>query len=476
MAPASDLVRQADALLGQRRLDEAAALYGQALALDPAHPVAWFNLGWTLRALRRFDAALAAYGEALARGIDRPEDVRLNRAVILSDHLFRPDDAIEELTRALAAAPGDVRAWLALGLIHEDQGDAAAARAAYEHALALAPGNGRATARLGALAIAGDDAATAARQLTAALDGAVGPTDRAEMLFTLGDALDRLGRYDEAFPAYDAANTIARQLARFRYDPAAQAALVDRLIATPLAPGPADPVDPQPIFICGMFRSGSTLAERILSRHSEVAAGGELEFVPTLVAGLAGYPETAPSLTDGQLTTWRAEYRRDLPAGRFVTDKRCDNILHLGLIARLFPAARVVHTRRTPLDNLLSVYCLHFDEGVTYGHDLADAAHYYIQYRRLLRHLQDAGLVTHDLDYDALVRAPQPTLAALLGSLDLAWEDGVLASQVDAAPVRTASAWQVRAALHDRSSGRWRHYERQMAAPRRLLADAGFAS
>ena len=476
MRAASDLVRQADLLLGRGRLDDAARLYGEALAMEPAQPVAWFNLGWTLRALRRFDAALAAYGEALARGIDRPEDVRLNRATILSDHLFRPDEAIDELNRALASAPGNVAAWLALGLIHEDRGDAAPARSAYQRALRLAPGNGRATARLGALTIAGNDAAGAARDLAAALDGAAGPADRAEMLFTLGDAFDRLGRYGEAFPAYEAANVIARQFAQRRYDPAAQEALVDRLIATPLAAAPADLAMPQPIFVCGMFRSGSTLAERMLARHSAVVAGGELEFVPALVAGLAGYPQIVPTLPADQLLAWRAEYRRALPAARFVTDKRCDNILHLGLIARLFPQARMVHTRRAPLDNLLSIYCLHFDEGVTYGHDLTDAAHYYVQYRRLLRHWQDAGLVTHDLDYDSLVHAPQPTAAALLTSLGLEWEDGVLATAADAAPVRTASAWQVRAPLHDRSSGRWRHYARQMAEPRRMLAAAGLDS
>ena len=139
----------------------------------------------------------------------------------------------------------------------------------------------------------------------------------------------------------------------------------------------------------------------------------------------------------------------------------------------MFPSAPIVHTRRAALDNLLSIYCLHFGEGVTYGHDLGDAAHYYIQYRRLMRHWQVDIAGIHDLDYDALVCDPTATIAPMLGSLGVEWDEKVLRTEADSGTVRTASAWQVRAPLHDRSSGRWRHYERQLAEPRRMLAEAG---
>jgi hypothetical protein len=136
----------------------------------------------------------------------------------------------------------------------------------------------------------------------------------------------------------------------------------------------------------------------------------------------------------------------------------------------MFPEARIVHTRRHPLDNLLSIYFLHFTHEVDYGLSLADSAHWYGQYSRLMEHWKSLypGDI-FDFDYDEAVRDPRREVAALLDFCGLDWEEACLASSSTSSAVRTASAWQVRQPLHSRSSGRWRNYERHLSEARRAL-------
>ena len=292
--------------------------------------------------------------------------------------------------------------------------------------------------------------------------------DAAEIGFALGGALDALGRYDEAFAAYARANQAAQAAAHpsHRYDRAAQERLVDALIALPPAPT-GDGWSP--LFVCGMFRSGSTLVEQILSRHSRVIKGGELEILPALVeTRLQPYPDALAVASPDQLAALRDAYlgevRTLFPQADMLTDKRPDNFLHIGLIKHLFPSARIVHTTRSLRDTMLSVWFLHFDDSVRYGHALDDIVHWFGQYRRLMAHWRSLyGGDIHDIAYEDVVGDPRETIAALLGFCGLDWEDAVLAEQGADDVVRTASVWQVRQPLHGRSAGRWRNYARHFA-------------
>jgi tetratricopeptide (TPR) repeat protein len=470
----AQLVAVGDAHLQQGRIADAISAYTAALGARPDLPDVWFNLAWAQRAARQFEAALESYEKAIAHGVERPEEARLNRATILYDHLGRPDLAEAELSAALRLNPDFLQAWLNQGNIAEERGDADGAAAAYRRALAIAPGTGRAHARLAVIETAAGRPGAVIPHLKQILDQAPTAEDRAEILFALGGALDAAGNYDDAFQAYEAANWFAASLTQNRYDPAAQERLVDRLIAAyphPRADITSDTgATPAPVFICGMFRSGSTLAEQILGRHSVVHAAGEREHIPAIARDLEPYPEVAAAMSTEQAATLRARYLEGLPAGRMTTDKRCDNFLHIGLIKTLFPAAKIVHTARQPLDNLLSVYFLQFGVAVSYGYDLRNAAHYYRQYRRLMDHwtrLYPDDITT--LDYDRLVADPRTEMGDILTFLDLPWEDQCLVSAATGDAVRTASTWQVRAPLHARSSGRWRHYAQHIDAVRDML-------
>ncbi|MEY4375774.1 MAG: hypothetical protein RJB26_324 [Pseudomonadota bacterium] len=470
-------------------------------------PDAWYNLGLEQRRRGQPQAALESYARALAAGISEPEEVHLNRGVIFADDLRDPEAARAELDQALALNPRYQPALLNLGNLHEDLGEREAATAVYSRLLELAPGHPEALARrAGLLRVQGpDDAAarTAVEELRAALQRPLAVEPRAGLGFALGRLLDALQNYDGAFAAYTAAHEGVRASlppGTVLYDRVRQERLVDALIATFTASrvaswraalggnkangaagasgagASAAPV----VFVLGMFRSGSTLVEQVLAAHPAVASGGEAPALPRLVAQYLGagsvpFPQSLNSVGPAHLLALARDYLAAMAPLRgtreLVTDKRPDNFLLLGLILTLFPAAKVVHTTRHPLDNCLSVHFQHLDAAVGYAANLEDTAHYYGQYRRLMQHWESLfpGHI-HTVDYDVLVREPLSVVQQLLAYCGLPWNEGCLAFHTASVPVRTASVWQVREPLYLRASGRWQHYAKHLESLRAALA------
>lgn len=496
----------ASQLRRMNRVPEAIAAYERVLSRWPDLPNSWYNLGLLQRQAGRLQAALASYQRALALRISAPEEVHLNCSVIHTE-LGQEQTAERELRLALQLNPAYVPALLNLGNLCEDLGRRDEALGLYRRILALEPRRYEALARLANaqpsrasrsssatsdVAPAADasarDVSSMAPSLRQALaDPAASPAERASLGFALGRLLDDHGDYDAAFAAYRQANLDSRNSAgpQFRsYDRRAHEAFVEELLHAfprPLAEerAPADPTlpsGPAPIFICGMFRSGSTLAERLLSGHPEVRAGGELGLVPGLIAGpLQPFPASMAAVTANMLSrmasAYTAELSRRFPGAISATDKRPDNFLYLGLIKKLFPAAKIVHTTREPLDNCLSIYFLHLDHAMSYALDLRDIGHYYRQYRRLMAHWR--ALYAEDIldfDYDAFVREPKPAAQRLFEFVGLEWQDRYLELPARGA-VRTASVWQVREPVYQRSSGRSLHYQSYLGDLQRELGE-----
>jgi tetratricopeptide (TPR) repeat protein len=494
------LERQAAEWLRQGRRTEALAAYRRLVEAEPSRAEAWFNLGYLLRHGGEFEPALHAYAQALAHQVPSPEEAHLNRAVILTDHLRRDAEAANELAQALKLRPDFAPALLNLGNLHEEQGEAEQAAACYERLLALpaasqpgTPAFGlahEALARLPQLRRPQHADDPLLQRLRQAAQDAPGlePAVRANLLFALGRALDAVGAYDAAFEAFARAHAAATR-GRPVHNRAASQQLVDALIAAPV-PSAGDPAQgeaagPAPLFICGQFRSGSTLVERVLGAHPQVTAGGEIDFLLRQASGpLRPYPQSLDTLTPERTAELARAYREHLArvfpdaAGQaYITDKRPDNVLLIGLIKRLFPAARIVHTVRHPLDTGLSIYTQHLSARLaSYAHDLGDIGHFIGQSQRLMAHWRaQFGADIHDFDYDAFVREPEPELRRLLAFLGLPWDDACLRFHEAGGLVKTASYWQVRQPLYRESSGRWRHYERQLAPLRQALLTAGVA-
>jgi tetratricopeptide (TPR) repeat protein len=478
------LLREASVLERAGAFAEAEAAYQRILKRWPQLSDTWYNLGLLQRRAGHYEEALASYQQALNRGVKQPEEVHLNRGVVYSDCLRRPEAAEKELTAALALNPDYLPALHNLANLHEDLGRRESALSLYERILELAPNYYEALARYASLKPIADANDPLVERLRAGIASAdANPAARASLGFALGKLLDGCAAYEPAFQAYQAANEQSRLSAGRRgplYERERQERFVDELIRvfTPAQIRSASRSNsPPPIFICGMFRSGSTLTEQVLAGHSRVTAGGELHFLPELAqTKFAPFPSHLEKMTGEQIEAVAGAYRSSLaklfPAADRITDKRPDNFLYIGLIKSLFPDARIVHTTRHALDNCLSIYFLHLDHGLGYALDLADIGHYYAQYRRLMAHWKSLyGADILDFDYDAFVREPRPAVEGLVSFCGLEWEEGCMAFERVKNAVRTASVWQVREPLYQRSSGRWRHYASQLAPLEAALRD-----
>jgi tetratricopeptide (TPR) repeat protein len=471
----------ADAL---RRRDYVAAVdaLNAALAVDPASCDAWYNLGYAFNATQDYSAALSAYQAALDRGIAQPEDVFVNRAVILSDQLHRPGEAEAELQKALSVNPDFIPALVNLATIQEDKGDQEAARSVYQRILRLNPADGRALLRLTMIDIATRQFNP--RQSIPLLEGALRRSDQAadsvvDTAFALANAYDADANYRSAFELVLRANEWDTQLRPegARYNPRSVEALAETIRNTiPSAPDDTPPEGPALIFVCGLFRSGSTLAEQILGRHPSILAGGERDHIPRLAlqAGQA-LPGALGAATPEQLTQWRHEYfaafSDEEKSSEYLTDKRCDNFLHIGFIKTLFPSAHIIHTTRNPLDTLISTLFLRFGSEVKYGGSIEYFIHWYSHYRRIMRHWQSLyGKDIIELDYDALVVDPDAVLRPVFMRLGLPWDQSRMVP-TDQKRILTASNWHVRQPVHRQSSGRWRHYRDWLPSPENFEAD-----
>jgi tetratricopeptide (TPR) repeat protein len=300
--------------------------------------------------------------------------------------------------------------------------------------------------------------------------------DQAIVQFALYKELEDLGRYDEAWNALESAN--ATMYARQNHDPEYAwrlfNGLITRCTSEFLQTENVVHQGPQPIFIIGMPRSGTTLMERVISNHSQVTSAGELYDFGMQLRWAADNQsildervvEQLPGLDYAEIgrrylerTQWRA---RGAP---FFVDKMPRNWMIAGMIHRALPQARILNMVRDPMDVCFSNFRTWvMGESFPWNYDLQALAAHYLQYRQVLAHWHAAmpGVI-HDVPYSELVRDPEAATRKALAFCDLDWEPGCVDITTNKAVVATLSAAQVREPIHQRFSQEWRHYEQQLS-------------
>ena len=298
--------------------------------------------------------------------------------------------------------------------------------------------------------------------------------------FALGKAYDDLGEYARAIEHFDRANSLRKRRSK-HYDPNVHAQVFDRLISRFTPEFFARNKDMAhdwdvPVLIVGMPRSGTTLAEQIISSHPDVTAGGELTFWPNHASDFRVERDGRidPVWMRETQAAYQARLRQISTTARRITDKLPQNFAHLGLVHAAFPRARIIHCRRDPMDTCFSIYFTNFANRMDFSFDREWIVDYYEQYARLMEHWRNVlpSKCLLEVDYEELVAAPEPVIRSIIQFCGLEWDDACLRPEQNQRVVKTASAWQARQPIYGTSVSRWRHYEPWLGAFNRLLPTA----
>jgi tetratricopeptide (TPR) repeat protein len=499
-AKAQYLFSRGNKLVAQGAYAEAVALFEEAVKLDSSNGEALNNLGSSLSQLGRFEEAEQCFREAIAA---KPNfsDPHSNLGVLLrqKSYLF---DSEASLRRALKLRPTDINARINLGLTLVLLGRLRDARACFAKVLKSRPHDFRALFGMGQIAMVEGRfeeaestfrriieinpkmtdawaALAVTRKMTIA-DGewlksaeeiatnAIHPMEEANLRFAMGKFCDDVNDFAQAFQYFKRGNELLKAAAE-DYDRKERSRFIDGLIrvysreaiAKIGVPGSSSA---KPVFVVGMPRSGTSLAEQIIASHPAAHGVGELDFWNSPALKKAG--TTQGVLSEAARSKVAEEYlslleRLDGNAPR-VVNKAPVNSDFLGMIYSVFPNARVIYMRRDPIDTCLSCYFQQFLTGINFAFDLSDLVHYYREHQRIMEHWRSVlppGFIL-DVPYEELVVDQETWSRKMLDFIGLEWDARVLEFHTNKRHVTTASAWQVRQKIYKSSVARWRNYEK----------------
>ncbi len=446
------------------RLKDSETLLRRAVEIAPAFIAAQANLAMVLGRMGRPAEALELLDTMVRDQSDTIGNTNLRAATL--GRLGDFEQAIKLYEAALAKAPGQPAVWLSYGHMLKTIGRQADGIAAYRRAIELKPTLGEAWWSLANLKTVRFDAADIDAMLAALNAVDLRPDDRFHLDFALGKAMHDAGRHAEAFEHYAAGNAL--RLKFHPFDEAKLAARVQESIhlftAEELARGGGSEA-PDPIFIVGLPRAGSTLVEQILASHPLVEGTSELPDIPALARERQDYPRYVPELSNekrrelGERYLTRASVQRRTDRPYFI-DKLPNNWVFVPFILQILPKAKIIDARRHPLGCCFSNFRQHFARGQDFTYDLPTLGRYYADYVRLMAHVDRVmpGRV-YRVIYERMVDDTEREVRRLLDYCGLEFDPACLAFYETERAVRTASSEQVRRPIYRDATEEWRSYE-----------------
>ncbi|MGH8287300.1 MAG: sulfotransferase, partial [Steroidobacteraceae bacterium] len=457
------------------RYGDAENLLARCLELAPSFAAARHNYAFVLHRAGKPAEALTEIDNLLV-GEPRNPGFRSLKAAILA-RVGDVSQSIELYAGLLAEYPGHAKAWMSYGHALKTAGDQQECIDAYQRTLELAPHLGEAWWSLANLKIFRFTLADLEEMRRQLARDDLTVEDRFHFHFAAGKALEDAGQYEASFEHYRQGNALRRET--IHYDAEENAAHVRRSKAlfTPeffAARTGMGCQAPDPIFIVGLPRSGSTLLEQILASHPQVEGTQELPDIVAIARRLGGkktrsdvsrYPEALASLSAGELLALGEQYleltriQRKTGAPLFI-DKMPNNWAHVGMIHLILPNARIIDARRHPMACCFSGFKQHFARGQHFTYGLEEIARYYRDYVELMAHFDRVlpGRV-HRVIYEQLVESFEPEVRRLLDYCGLPFDERCLRYYENERAVRTASSEQVRRPIFREAVDHWRHYE-----------------
>lgn len=497
-------------LLGQLafqggRPDIAAQMLQNAVALDPNRASYHRDLAEVMLHGGKAKEAFSIINRALGLDSNDPKSHFIAGLALMSNG--EQAQAIKAFETTIKLAPNFGPAYNNLGSLLEASGNLSDAKVKYQEAIKIDANNAQAQTNLASIMIAEGDLEQAKKHLLAAIKARpdhieahhnlsgikkykkgdedvkilekivkdpsrLTPINQVRLHFILGKAHADILDHDRAFYYYKQGNTKMR--AGLEYDEKSAGEFNEALKSVFdenyfAAAQISDNNDPTLIFIVGMPRSGSTLIEQIIASHSDVYAAGELSSLGNIIKSkVENFPHGLDTLSDQALKSigedYLAEIKKLAPDARRIIDKMPGNYRFLGLISKILPGARVIHTKRNAMDCCLSIYTRLFLEPVHYAYDMGELGRYYGLYQDLMQHWRAMlpGGSMAEVNYEDVVTDLDGEARKLIEFVGLDWQDAVLEFHSQKGAVKTASAAQVRKPIYKTSVERWKVYENHL--------------
>lgn len=459
--------------------DIAEAMLTKALKLDPTYSLVWANLAQVFSVTGQLDKAKKSFKNILSM---EPKNglIWAEYGTVLTK-LANYEEGRDAYLKALEFKPDSPRVHLSLGHVYKTMGEIDNSIDSYKNTILQNNLSGEAywsLANLKTYSFSENEI----KDMEDTLKGDMSDIERSQMHFALGKAYEVKKDFDKSFKNYYEGNKIKKGLIKYSSDDTTDNTkrilnFFNKENIQKLAKSSTG--DRDPIFVLGMPRSGSTLVDQIISSHSKVDGTQELPNIIKIAAELNtnnqnNYPEVLKELDESKLSNLGKDYISETAWARdsapFFIDKMPNNFIHIGLIKTILPNAKIIDTRRDPMDTCFSCFKQFFARGQLFTYSLEDLGNYYTDYIRAMNHWHNVyGKDIYTVHYDNVINETEETIRELIDYCELPFEKECLEFYNSSRPVKTPSAEQVRQPIYKSGLNYWKNYEKHLLPLKKII-------
>jgi len=459
--------------------DIAEAMLTKALKLDPTYSLAWANLAQVFSVTGQLDKAKKSFKNILNM---TPKNglIWAEYGTVLTK-LANYKEGRDAYLKALEFKPDSPRVHLSLGHVYKTMGEIDNSIDSYKNTILQNNLSGEAywsLANLKTYSFSENEI----KDMEETLKGDMSDIERSQMYFALGKAYEVKKDFDKSFKNYYEGNKVKKALIKYSSDDTTDNTkrILDFFNQENIQKlAKSSTKDRDPIFVLGMPRSGSTLVDQIISSHSKVDGTQELPNIIKIAAELNSnnqnnYPEVLKELDNSKLSNLGKDYISETAWARdsapFFIDKMPNNFIHIGLIKTILPNAKIIDTRRDPMDTCFSCFKQFFARGQLFTYCLEDLGNYYTDYIRAMNHWHNVyGKDIYTIHYDNVINKTEETIRELIDYCELPFEKECLEFYNSSRPVKTPSAEQVRQPIYKSGLNYWKNYEKHLLPLKKII-------